>query len=222
MWKCKCDCGNITIAPSPGLKRGTYKSCGCFRRDISSANFKYNNPKSKPLQYDLSGAYGIGFTNNADKNNTDCNYFYFDLDDYEKIKDYQWYFNGDGYIMGWDKIAHKHIFLHRLVTGCPSRMYVDHINHVKYDNRKCNLRVVTMGQNNINKIPKFNGNTGETGVYYRRDRNKYVAHITINGKRHSLGNFANKEDAVQARKEAEEKYFGEYSYDNSTGELNET
>lgn len=29
------------------------------------------------------------------------------------------------------------------------------------------------------------------------------------------GYFKNKEDAIKARKEAEEKYFGEYSYDNS-------
>lgn len=30
-----------------------------------------------------------------------------------------------------------------------------------------------------------------------------------------LGGFINKDDAIKARKEAEEKYFGEYSYDNS-------
>ena len=33
-----------------------------------------------------------------------------------------------------------------------------------------------------------------------------------------LGYYGNFEDAVKARKEAEEKYFGEYSYDNSMKE----
>ena len=31
----------------------------------------------------------------------------------------------------------------------------------------------------------------------------------------SLGSFKNFEDAVKARKEAEDKYYGEFSYDNS-------
>lgn len=29
-WKCKCDCGNTTIATSSDLKQGNTKSCGCL------------------------------------------------------------------------------------------------------------------------------------------------------------------------------------------------
>ena len=39
--------------------------------------------------------------------------------------------------------------------------------------------------------------------------------IVLNKKKIDLGIFENKEDAIKARKEAEEKYYGEYSYDNS-------
>ena len=39
--------------------------------------------------------------------------------------------------------------------------------------------------------------------------------ITVNNKRIPLGYYQNYNDALQARKNAEEKYFGEWSYDNS-------
>lgn len=29
MWKCQCECGNITIASGTDLRRGHYQSCGC-------------------------------------------------------------------------------------------------------------------------------------------------------------------------------------------------
>ena len=31
MWKCKCECGNITYVNSNSLKRGDIVSCGCLR-----------------------------------------------------------------------------------------------------------------------------------------------------------------------------------------------
>ena len=41
------------------------------------------------------------------------------------------------------------------------------------------------------------------------------AYIAIDKKQIHLGLFDKFEDAVKARKEAEDKYFGEWSYDNS-------
>lgn len=35
VWKCICDCGNITMVKADNLKTGKTKSCGCFRRDIA-------------------------------------------------------------------------------------------------------------------------------------------------------------------------------------------
>lgn len=34
-WKCKCDCGNITITQGSQLKNGHSKSCGCYKNDIA-------------------------------------------------------------------------------------------------------------------------------------------------------------------------------------------
>ena len=220
MWECQCECGNIHHVSSTGLIRGDSKSCGCLKKDISKYRFKYNNPKSKVNIYDLSKEYGICYTNNYDKT-SGINYFYFDKDDYEKIKKYTWYFNGNGYAVAWFADSKKHVFFHRFVTDCQDGMFVDHKNHTKHDNRKENLRLVSILQNNLNKKPKLNGNTGITGVYYRKDRNKFAPHITFKGKRYSLGSYDNLEDAIAARKEAEKKYFGEYSYANSVNDSKE-
>lgn len=34
LWKCKCDCGNITISDSQDLRTGRAKSCGCYRKEL--------------------------------------------------------------------------------------------------------------------------------------------------------------------------------------------
>lgn len=32
-WKCRCECGNITISPGLQLRSGKIRSCGCLRID---------------------------------------------------------------------------------------------------------------------------------------------------------------------------------------------
>lgn len=36
LWKCKCSCGNETLATSTELKSGHKKSCGCLQKQIAS------------------------------------------------------------------------------------------------------------------------------------------------------------------------------------------
>ena len=48
--------------------------------------------------------------------------------------------------------------------------------------------------------------TGKTGVHFNKENNKYSAAITINYKTKHLGYFNTFEEAVVARKEAEELY----------------
>lgn len=33
IWSCACDCGNLTKARGPALKRGEVQSCGCYRKE---------------------------------------------------------------------------------------------------------------------------------------------------------------------------------------------
>lgn len=209
MWMCQCDCGTIKKIAGYALLRGTTKSCGCLRSElISESRKKYN-------EYDLSGEYGIGYTSNL--NQDGFNEFWFDKEDYDKIKNYYWYFsvpdkNGLMYLLAKDK-DHKDIRFHRLFF--PDSEQVDHIKHKTYDNRKSQLRPATNQENTRNQGIQSNNKSGVTGVCWNANRNMWDAYIGIDNKQIYLGTSKNKEDVIKLRKEAEEKYFGEWSYDNS-------
>ena len=33
-WLCVCDCGNLLITNSQGLRNGLTKSCGCYKKEL--------------------------------------------------------------------------------------------------------------------------------------------------------------------------------------------
>lgn len=215
-WKCKCVCGNECIVSLTHLRSGHTKSCGCWKRKITQETNKKIH--SKINSYDLTGEFGIGYTDNVDPTDKDGvrNYFYFDLEDYDKIKDYHWYFNKYGYVEAYKKGTIKRSFLklHRLVMQVKKRnVIIDHIKHLLYDNRKSELRICNQTQNAQNSKSQKSTKTGHKGVSICNK--KFQSYITINKKRKYLGTFDTLEEAVAARKKAEDKYFGEFSYDNS-------
>ena len=55
---------------------------------------------------------------------------------------------------------------------------------------------------------------GYTGVYWNKANKKWCSNIRVNNKTIYLGSFDLIEDAVKSRKEAEQKYFGEFSPQN--------
>lgn len=203
-WNCICDCGNKKIVKGTSLTRGVTKSCGCLKKDIQYISNNKGLFKSKYNTYDLTGEYGIGYTFKGEP-------FYFDLEDYNKIKKYCWCLTC-GYISNSN---HK-IRMHRLLMNCKdANLVVDHINHITYDNRKDNLRVCTLSQNGMNKRVQSNNTSGINGVTFDTSANKWRARICVNHNTINLGRFANKSEAINARKEAEKKYFGVYSYEES-------
>ena len=143
-WLCQCSCGSDPKAiPEHNLLTGTpTKSCGCLK----GGNKKYN-------KYDLSGTYGIGWTNKGEE-------FYFDIEDYELIKDYCWYYD-NRYLKAKD-IRHpdsnKKIRMHRLLINCPSNLEPNHKNHNTLDNRKENLEIVTHHENMMKRRPSSEWN----------------------------------------------------------------
>lgn len=202
-WECRCDCGNDVIILGSNLTNGYTLSCGCLLKEISS---KRGRSAKKYNTYDLSGDYGIGYTLKGEE-------FYFDLEDYDKIKNYCWYRTNHDYIIA--KVPNgngSHIKLHNLLF--PDAQKVDHIKHINYDNRKSQLRPVTSSQNMMNRKPNKNNKSGYKGVSWHNSKNKWSAYIGENNKRHQK-DFNDFDEAVKQRKEWEEKYFGEFSYDNS-------
>ena len=186
-WLCHCDCGNNTIIVGMYLTRenGT-KSCGCFAREnMSRVKKKYNT-------YDLTGEYGVGYTFKGEE-------FYFDLEDYDKIKDYCWSKNKKGYIISTDSKTRRTILFHRVVTNCSDELVPDHIRgkETRHDNRKSNLRIATKQQNGMNSTLSKNNTSGVTGVtWHKRDR-VWQARIKVGYKYIHLGYFNRFEDAVK-------------------------
>lgn len=197
-WKCECHCGRenckqIRIARADDLKRGHTKTCGC-------QNFKKNH-------YELSPDGCVGYTSKKEP-------FYFDLEDYEKIKDVYWRITNVGYVVG--RKDSKIVLMHRIVMDAPDyknqKLDVDHINHCTVDNRKNNLRLISHQQNLMNQKLSCNNKCKHKGIYYDKERNKWRAEIKFNQKKYRLGRFNTIEEAIEARKQAEKKFFGEFAY----------
>ena len=198
-WLCQCDCGNTTIVETSRINNGYVKSCGCLAKEMAAKRLKKYN------RYELDGEYGIGYTSNGYP-------FYFDLSDYDLIKEYCWHRHQDGYLrtcLYTDSDGHNHYALmHRLIMGLDSGE-IDHINGAPNDNRRDNLRIVTHSQNMMNTKLHANNSSGVTGVTWCKAERKYKAGITAGGVKHHLGTFASFEDAKAAREAAEQLYFGE-------------
>ena len=130
-----------------------------------------------------------------------------DDEDFEWLNQWKWSLGSRGYVRRKKKQGNKIriILMHRLITQAPPDKQVDHINHNKLDNRKDNLRIVTNQENQMNRKIGKNNKSGILGV--RRLRKKWQAFIGVNGKTKILGLYKKKEDALEARKKAENKYF---------------
>ena len=102
------------------------------------------------------------------------------------------------YICGKQIGVHRLIWLHQ--KGYLPE-FVDHIDHDRSNNKWSNLREVTRTENARNKTTSKANTTGYTGVY--AERGKFRAIIGHKGKAKSLGSFKTIEEAVAARKKAE-------------------
>ena len=199
-WRCQCNCGNQVVIRTDCLLQGDTQSCGCYKNErMVQGNQKFNN-------YEICGNCVTMYTSKGEP-------FDIDLDDLWRVKEHCWVKRYDGYIVS--VINRKTVRLHRFVMNAPDNMIVDHIHHDTTDNRKCELRLVTRSQNNMNRMIRSDSTSGITGVTLHKRTNKWVAQLCLNDKHIHLGYFDNKEDAVKARKQAEEEYFGEYSYNQS-------
>ena len=87
---------------------------------------------------------------------------------------------------------------------------LDHVNGDRLDNRISNLRQVDLSQNARNSGLSKNNTSGHKGVTWHQKAGKWVAQISMNKKNKYLGLFDDKKLAMEARDNAEKKYFGEH------------
>lgn len=131
---------------------------------------------------------------NKDKNIVD--YTIVSIDDYEHVNKYRWNRrvqitktnkNEKKYVKS--KINGEYTTLHHYLLGKKENMIIDHINGNGLDNRRDNLRFLTISQNNQNRIKKENSSSKYIGVSFDKNRWK-VGFSDI-----CLGYFDNEEEA---------------------------
>lgn len=114
--------------------------------------------------------------------------------------------SGSGYAVRNSRPGEGHrrlLYLHRELPGIgfTEGSEIDHINRDRLDNRRENLRVIPKAGNRQN-LPSRGGSSAYRGVSWNKNRKKWIAYMTVDGKRHALGFFNVETDAAEAAREA--------------------
>lgn len=122
-----------------------------------------------------------------------------DDDMYELLSKYSWHLNHHGYARNGNLES-----MHRMVIGTPKGMFTDHINGDRLDNRRKNLRIVSISDNQKNMSRHKDNKSGYKGVWAKGSR--FVSSIMVDGKRHYLGTFGSPQEAALAYNNAAIKH----------------
>ncbi|MHC1728036.1 MAG: HNH endonuclease [Syntrophobacteraceae bacterium] len=98
------------------------------------------------------------------------------------------------------------LYLHQLVIGSKLGFVIDHISTDKLDNRAVNLRFATIAQNQWNRKADC--------VHFDMNRGKWVAKLICNKKVVFKKRFNTYQEAIEARINAEQKFFGSFAVNN--------
>ena len=203
MWECECSCEehNHIVASGGSILSGHVLSCGCRRKEKAqerSESLRKRNVYEINLE-DENGLYGIGYTSNNDEP------FYFDMIDYENIKEYTWS----------DEVDHTGYHQLRTTSKPKQRFHAvigfknyDHIDRNPLNNRRYNLRATDIYDNATNKGMLKNNTSGVKGVY-KRENGDWRAVLKYRKEKLLDKTFSNFEDAVRARLLAEKEYLGD-------------
>lgn len=205
-WRFQCkNCGAVKIMTERAAHNG---HCSCYRR---------HSRKIRSVDNKLTCTVDINNTNVLIAYQDEQLYLCkLDRDDYTLVSSFNWRNDPKGYVVCM--IDGKIISMHRYIyfNGDIEKMkrtdlVVDHINGDTTDNRRCNLRLVTMQQNLLNRKTSRKNKVGLAGVTYNKKNDKYYVKIRKSGKTYNLGSYKTFEEAKNARIQGEIKYYGEFS-----------
>ena len=208
MYRCKCQCGNECVVRGTNLSNGHTTSCGCYQREVRADPL---SSRSLPNKYYTEDGHGVCLASNTGEK------ILFDLDDFQKIKDYRWYItrpnqrdykNVTGNVNGKLWLMHRYLMQDQLSDG----VFIDHINRNALDNRRSNLRLCTIRENSCNLKPK--NRLGVKGICFIT-RNKFEVKIQDVDKRLHLGVFDTMKEATDVYDAKAKELFGEFAYLNN-------
>lgn len=225
LWKCQCDCGNITTVRTANLRHGNIGSCGCYNRELLSSLFK-NKKRPKEVGRKISetakrrlipskvrAVDGVCYLEIYNNKGEVINETFIDEVDYEKVKQYRFFQAKPNKKKPYAVVKNNEgACLHHLIIGKPPKGFVtDHRNRNTFDNRKCNLRFVTSSQNGMNRSNYENKTSIYKGVHWDKNRNKWKTEIKLNRKARHIGRFDDEVKAAHAYNIKALELFGEYA-----------
>ncbi len=177
-WLFKCDCGNEKIMPIDNIKYGRVKSCGCLQREHAASLHKQDITGRK-----FTRLTALKPTDKRDDSGSiiweckcDCGSPAF--------------YSVNRLINGTAKSCGC---LYRETRSAPSKKRSDKVGgtYISYLVSARKLR--------------SNNSSGHTGVYFDKRHEKWQAYINFQKKRYNLGLHETKEQAIEARIEAERR-----------------
>lgn len=185
MWLCQCDCGNKRVVGGYRLRSGHTKSCGCLQPEAARKASTVHGGRYLP-EYSIWSAMIKRCGNSK-------------ADNYER-------YGGRGISVCESWLNFENFF--RDMGSRPTLKHsIDRIDNDK-GYSKDNCRWATGVEQSANKRTPKNSSTGTKGVSFGKGIGKYVAYISIDGKRTHLGCFETIEEAAEARHQAEIKCSG--------------
>lgn len=232
IWKCRCDCGNITFSPLTQLTQGYKKSCGCMShppiKDYTGKRFgrlvvKGYSGKSEGMHRwecicDCGIITIVGQTLLQSGKTKSCGCL-----GHPPVQDIQGQQFGDLTVIEFEGSRNGQYYW-RCKCKCGNETVVRQNYLLIGKTKSCGClqaRIVTdnmkfVDGTSVTMLEKAekrlvsNNSSGYNGVYFNRKSQKWVAQIGFKGKTYYLGSYYKIEDAAQARKKAENRIYGEF------------
>ena len=177
-WICECECGNTKEIVGKCLKAGSSKSCGC---------------NSTTNTHGMKGTKEYTAWINMKQRCLNPNHQAYS------------YYGGRGITVCEEWINSFEAFYEYLGDAPSPEHSIDRIDENKNYYPE-NVEWGTKQTQSFRRRTPSNNTSGYKGVFFRKDRNKWVAQIKIDGVRKSLGSFDTREKAITAKKAGEERY----------------
>lgn len=232
LWRCRCDCGNTCETTSGQLTAGYKKSCGCLGKPPLKEFVGKRFGQLTVVEYagkvkgmhrwkcvcDCGQETTVGQTLLQSGKTKSCGCL-----GHPPVKDIQGQQFGD--LTALEFIGKQEgQYYWRCRCRCGKETTVRQNYLLMGKTKSCGCLQAKMAVENmkfidgtsVTKLEKAgqrlasSNSSGYNGVYWNRKTQKWAAQIGFKGKTYYLGSFAKIEDAVDARKKAENRIYGEF------------